>query len=74
VYVLGRFIYSFILLFKNLAILYEGACVLSITGLIGLFSLCVFMYALILGAVGFIFSRYLRLFFSIRSSHFCSLL
>jgi len=59
-----------ILLFKNLVILYEGACLLSITGLIFLFSLCVFMYALILGAVGFMFSRYLRAFFSVRSSHF----
>jgi len=52
----------YILLFKNLAILYEGGCVLSITGLIGLISLCVFMYALILGVVGFMFSRYLRVF------------
>jgi hypothetical protein len=60
--------YSFLLVFKNLAILYEGACVLSITGLIGLFSLRDFMYALILGAVGLIFSRYLHLFFSIRSN------
>ena len=59
-----------ILLFKDLAILYEGDCVLSITVLIGLFFVR-FMYALILSAVGFMFSRYLRVIISTRSSHFC---
>jgi len=42
-YVFGRFMYAFILLFRNFAILYDGAGVLSIIGLIGSFSLCVFM-------------------------------
>jgi hypothetical protein len=36
-------------LLRYLAVLYAGACMLFTTGLIGLFSLCVFMYTLSFG-------------------------
>jgi len=44
--------------------------VLSVTGLMGLLFLCVFIYALILGAVGFMFNMYLDLLLSIMFMHF----
>ena len=43
-------------LFMNLAILYDGASVLFTTGLNGSLSLCVLMYMLSFGAVGFMFT------------------
>ena len=42
-----------------IATLYDGACTLFITGLIGWFSLCVFMYTFSCGAIDLIFNRYL---------------
>ena len=57
-------------LFKYLAILYGGACVLFITGLIGSLFLCVFMYMLSFGAAGFMFIRYLCASFSTNILHF----
>jgi len=45
--------------------------VLFITGLIGLFSLCVFMYMLSLGAAGFILIKFLCVCLSINVLHFC---
>ena len=57
-------------LFKYLAILYNLACVLFITGLIGSFFLCVFMYILSFGAVGFTFTKYLCACLSINTLHF----
>ena len=42
-------------------ILYDGACILFITGRIGSSCLCVFMYAFNLGAVCFMFIKYLCL-------------
>ena len=45
-------------LFKCFVILYDGACVLFITGLIGLLSLCVFMYTLRkFGAIGILIAE-----------------
>ena len=52
-------------LFICFAILYGGAGVLSITGLIGLYSLCVLICTFNLGAVGYIFIRNFCVFFSI---------
>ena len=46
-------------LFSSLAVLYAGACRLIITSRIGAPSLCVFTYAFILGALRFIFIRYI---------------
>ena len=57
-YACGRQIKLCSFLFKYLAILYDGACVLFITGLIGSSFLCVFMYTLRFGAVGFMLIRY----------------
>ena len=54
-YVCGRFIRLFNFLLRHLAVLYAGACVLFTTGLIGSFSLCVFLYTLSFDAVGFMF-------------------
>jgi len=78
VYVFGRLIRSCNFLLRNSATLYDGVCVtlydgvcvLFIKGQINLSSLCVFMYALSMGAVGFIFIRYLCLPFSTSVSHF----
>jgi len=58
-----------VFLFKCFAILYDGACVLFITGLIGSLSLCVFMYILSFGAIGFMFVRYLYIFLSTSKLH-----
>jgi len=68
--VFGRFIRPCNFLLRNLVTLYDGVCVLFIKGQIGLSSLCVFMYALIIGAVCFIFIKYLCLPFSTSVSHF----
>ena len=57
------------LLFKCFAVLYDGACVLFITGLIGLLSLCVLMCILSFGAIGFMFVRYLYVFLSTSNFH-----
>jgi len=46
-------------LFRYLAILYDGACVLFVTGLTGSLFLCVFTYTLSFGAAGFMLIRYL---------------
>jgi hypothetical protein len=54
---------------SNLAVLYEGACKLFITGQMGAPSLWVFTYVFRLGAMGFIFKRYFSLFFSISVLH-----
>jgi len=45
------------ILFKCFANLYDGACVLFIAGLIGSLSLCVFIYILSFGVIGFMFVR-----------------
>ena len=58
-------------LFKYLAILCDGSCVLFIAGLIGAFSLCVLTYALSCGALGFMLVIYLCVLFSINSLHCC---
>ena len=63
-YVFGKGNKSRSFLFKCLANLCDGACVWFITGLIGAFSLCVLIYALSCGALGFIFMRYLCSFFN----------
>ena len=59
IYVLGESIYYLILLFRYFAILYVGAGLLLITGLIGWFCLCVLNYAFSLGNSGFILNGYL---------------
>jgi len=70
VYVFGRSIKLKSFLLRNLASICDGVCVLFITGQMGSPSLRVFIYALRLGAVGFIFIRYLCLPFSIHGWHF----
>src|SRR5215469_2010157 len=70
VYVHGRFIRLIIFLLRCLAILYAGACILFTTGLIGSFSLCVFMYTLSFGATGFMFIGYFCVCLSIDVLHF----
>ena len=50
-YVYGRCIIWFSFLLKCLASLYDGACMLLISGLIGSLSLCILMRALSVGAV-----------------------
>jgi len=57
--VYGNLILLCSFLLKYLAVLYDGACVLFITGLIGLLYFCDFMYMLSFGAAGFMFIRYL---------------
>jgi len=64
VYVFGKSIKLRSFLLRNLASLYDSACVLFITGRMGSPSLCVFMCALSLGGVGFICIKYLCLPFS----------
>jgi len=46
--------------------LYDGACVLFVTGLFDSFSLCVLIYILSFGAIGFILIRYFWFCFSIK--------
>ena len=65
-----RFIRLFNFLLRYLAVLYAGACVLFTTGLMGSFSLCVFMYTLSVGATGFMFIRYFCVCLSISILHF----
>jgi len=67
--VLGRLTRFSNFLFNYLAVLYAGACRLFITGRIDAPSLCVFMYAFILDALGFIFIRYFILSISISKLH-----
>jgi len=50
-------------------ILYDGVCVLFITGLIVSLSLCVCMYILSFGAIGFMFVRYLYVCLSTSKLH-----
>ena len=69
IYVLGKSIYSLILLFRYFAILYLGAGLLLTTCPMGWFCLCVLIYAFSLGASGFIFDRYLCFLLSIMSAH-----
>ena len=69
-YVFGRLIRPCNFLFRIFGNLYDGACVLFIMGRIGLSSMCIFMYTLSMGAVGFIFIKYLCLPFSTSVSHF----
>ena len=69
-YVYGRQSKLFSFLFMNLAILYDGASVLFTTVLIGSLTLCVFMYMFSLGAVGFIFTKYLCDRLSTSALHF----
>ena len=57
-------------LLRHFATLYNGACMLFITGLIRSFILYVSVYALMFGVIGFIFVRYLCLHFSINMMHF----
>ena len=66
----GRLNFLFSFLFINLAILYDGASVLFTAGLTGSLSLCVFMYMFSIGAVGFIFTRYLCVHLSTSALHF----
>ena len=62
-YVFGKIFMFCNLLLRNLAILCERACVLLITGLIGMSSLCVFKWALSCGAFGCMLIRCLCIFF-----------
>ena len=57
-------------LFMYLAILYDGACVLFITGLIGSLFLCVFKYTLSFGTAGFMLIRNLCACLSTSILHF----
>jgi len=66
----GRQITLCSFLFKYLVILYNGACVLFITGLIGSLSLCVLMYILNFGATDFMFIKYLCACLSTNTLHF----
>ena len=67
--VLGRLTRLSNFLFNHLAVLYEGACRLFITGRIGVPSLWVFIYTFRLGALGFISIRYFNLSLSISKLH-----
>ena len=61
VVLLVKFMLFLINLSKCLAILCAGACVLFISGLIGIFGLCNFGSALSVGAFGLICLKYLML-------------
>ena len=66
----GRFIRLFNFLLRYLAVLYAGSRVLFTTDLMGSFSLCIFMYTLSVGAIGFMFIRYFCVCLSISVIHF----
>ena len=54
-----RLMFFLIILSKCLAILWEGAYVLFINGLMGILGLCIFGNAFSIGGLGFICFRYL---------------
>jgi len=51
----------FNLVLRNLAILWDGAGVLFTTGLIGIFSLCIFISAFSLGVLGCMLVRFYKI-------------
>lgn len=65
--VYGRFMRLFNFLLRYLAVLYDGACMLFTTRLIGSFSLCVFMYTM---SFGFMFIRYFCVCLPVSVLHF----
>ena len=69
VYVFSRGKWKCNILISSLAILCDGVCVLIITGLMGAFSLCVLIYALSCGALGFMLMMYLCVIFSTSVLH-----
>lgn len=58
-----------VFLLRYFASLYDGACMLFISGLMGLSSLCIFIKALRFGAIGFICVKYFRWFLSTTVLH-----
>jgi hypothetical protein len=70
--VLGRFSIFCSFVLRYFASLYEGACTLLITGLMGVPSLYILIYALRFGAARFLLMRYLLLSFSITRLHSCN--